>query len=68
MISPSPPHFIVSLTHRSKGNRGSGQADQATISGMGLMHRIGVVMAELFDDFLDFLVLPFENGFANDLL
>jgi hypothetical protein len=64
---PSTPS-LSPITHRSKGNRGRGQTNQATISGMGLMHSIGVIMAELLDDFPDLLVPPFENGFANDLL
>lgn len=56
------------ITHRSKRDRGGRQTNQAAISCMGLMHGIGVVMAELLDDFPYLLVLPFENGFANDLL
>lgn len=68
MISPALHTFLVSITHRSKGDRGSGQADQAAVSGVGLMHSIGIVMAELLDDFLNPLMFTFEDGIANDLL
>jgi hypothetical protein len=59
---------LFSVTHRSESDRGSGEPNQATISGMRLMYSIGIVMAELFDDGLDFIMFSFENGISNDFL
>lgn len=34
---------------------------------MGLMNGVRVLMAELVDDGLDLVLLPFNDSFANDL-
>jgi hypothetical protein len=56
------------LTHRSQGDGGSCQSDQTTISGMGLVYGISIVMTELFDDSGNFLVLSSEDSIADDFL
>jgi hypothetical protein len=53
---------------RAQCNRGSSQPDQASIAGMGLVHGVRVVVAELFNDFLYFLLLSSENSIADNFL
>lgn len=35
---------------------------------MGLVHGVRIVVAELFNDFLYFLLLPLENSVADNFL
>lgn len=60
--------FVIATTHRSQCNRGSSQSDQASIPGMGLVYGVCIVVAELFNDFLYFLLLSLENSVTDNFL
>jgi hypothetical protein len=64
----SSKSLVIATTHRAQCNRGSSQPDQASIAGMGLVHGVRVVVAELFNDFLYFLLLSSENSIADNFL
>lgn len=53
-------------TYRSKCNGSSGKADEAAISGMGLVNGICIVIAELIEDFFNLLVLAGSAQFPDD--
>lgn len=54
------------MTYRSQRNRSRCQPNQTSISRMGLMHSISIIMAELTDNLLNLIMLSFENGIANN--
>lgn len=55
-------------TYRTQGNGSSGQADQPTVAGMGLVDSVGIVVAQLVENGLNFGVILFGNYLANDAL
>lgn len=61
------PSYIIVSTHRSQCYRGGGQTDQTSISRVWLVNSIGIIVAELIDNLLDFIVLSSEYGIADDL-
>lgn len=64
----SPKSLAIGPTHRSQCNRGSSQSDQTSIPGMGLVHGVCIVVAELFNDLLYFLLLSLENSVTDNFL
>lgn len=64
----SSKSLVIATTHRSQCNRGSSQSDQTSIPGMGLVHGVCIVVAELFNDLLYFLLLSLENSITDDFL
>lgn len=44
-------------TYGTQSYRSGGQADQAAVAGMRLMHRVGILMTELVDDAADLVVV-----------
>jgi len=40
-------------THRAKRDGGRSETDQAAVAGVGLMHNVGVVIAQLVEDGVD---------------
>ena len=55
-------------TDWTEGNRGRGQAYEATVPGMGLVHGVCVLMTELIDDLADLLVLFVGKSLSHDSL
>jgi hypothetical protein len=55
-------------THRSQGYRGRGQADEAAVAGMRVVDGIGVLVAQLVDDFCYPVVVLGDEGIADEAL
>lgn len=55
-------------TYGAQGNGSGSEADQAAVSGMGLMHSISVVADELLNNVADALEILGHNEVANDSL
>ena len=55
-------------TDRAEGYRSRRKTNEPTVSGMGLMHRVGIVVAQLVDDLADSLIFPVGAGFTDDAL
>jgi len=59
---------VVGVTYRAQGDGGGGQADEAAVAGVGLVHGIGIVVAQLMDDAGDAGVVVGGEGIADQAL
>lgn len=59
---------MLCSTYRAQGYRRSSQPDQAAISGVGLVHGVGILVAELMDNSLDLVVVACGQTVPNQAL
>jgi hypothetical protein len=57
--------MVWDISYRAQCYRGSSQTDKAAIAGVGLVDGVGIVVAELVDDFGDFIMVAFGEGVAD---
>lgn len=56
----------IADTYRAEGDGGSGQADQPSVPGMGLMDGVGKVITELVEDGLNPQVVLLSDKIADE--
>jgi len=64
-VSTSAQAPLLICTHRTQSYGRCGEANKSTITSVGLMDSIGIIVTKLLNYLPDFLVLFVGNGFAD---